>query len=355
MKKYIKFSDERNRRYSIKTIIGENNGEKYVLKEPIYPEGQQHMEIIMSNYSLLLDYYDVRPCKSWRLGDGVAFEYIEGESLTHMYLQAISDGDKESYKRILDAHKNIIIGKGENMTFYQSNDSFQEIFGLDDMFDGCPALKCSNFDAISSNVIYRENVPVFIDYEWIYDFVIPIDLVIYHCVADMYLHDSSFEEFMPLDEVLEYLGLQLSRDVLQKAVESFHRYIISEGKDESYALVKAICLKNIKNLNDILHEMLICQCEIDRLQGVITDANSNLLEKQEEIGHLNTKLYNTEMSKMEEVASLNARLYNLEVEKANSEFELDNVKKELEKVATELGEIHTSIAWKIIDKCRKKK
>ncbi len=289
-KKYIKFSDERNRKYSIKTIIWDDDGQTRVTKEAIFPEGREHISNIHYNGSLLKKYYDVEICDSW-LKDGIIeFEFISGESLESKYIACLEKNDIDTFKELLSVHKTCIMGKQDNLTIFEDSEEFNKIFGKEERFIGIPALKCSNFDAIASNIIYRNDRQVFIDYEWVYEFVIPVDLVLYHCLFDLYSHNDKLESFFPLNSALEMLGVEIDHTILKNAYETFHRHIITDGDANSYALVKAICLKNLKTLEEYDHEHLVLQCEIDRLQGVIQSINENLIKKDTELLILNNQL-----------------------------------------------------------------
>ncbi|MCI8507792.1 MAG: hypothetical protein HFJ06_04415 [Lachnospiraceae bacterium] len=319
-KKYIKFSDERNRKYSIKTIIWDDNGKSRVTKEAIFFEGKEHIKKIHYNKELLQKYYDVDICDSWIQNEIIEFEFISGKSLESKYTNCWKRNDIDAFKELLISHKAYILGKTDNLTTFEDSEDFDKLFGKEELFTGVQALQCSNFDAIASNIIYRNNRPVFIDYEWVYEFPIPVDLLIYHCLFDLYSHNEELENFFPLRSALEVLEVKLDLEILEKAYETFHRHIITDD-DNSYALVKAICLKSHKTLEEFDHEHLILQCEIDRLQGVIQSINENLIKKETELLILNN--------------------------------EFNDIKSQNEMMASQLKEICESKTWRIFEMLHK--
>ena len=111
MKKLMmKFSDERNRRFSIKTTIAldDESGEKFVLKEAAFPEGQGHLNSILYYRDLLTEYYpSVTVCPVEKRQDTLWFAFISGESLEEMYRRSAKEKDREKFLALADRKKEI--------------------------------------------------------------------------------------------------------------------------------------------------------------------------------------------------------------------------------------------------------
>lgn len=241
----VKFSDERNKKYSIRTIIAENEEthERYVLKENVYPEGKEHLQnMVQYAAKLKTAYPDVTICPVYKENDGcIRFDYIKGTSLEALYEKCIVKNDKAAMESILEKHKNIVLGSADNVCDFKLSSDFMKIFGMQGWNGSGKALKVSNFDGTSGNIIFSEEIPTFIDYEWVYEFPVPMDLVIYHCIRDAYFHIDGLEEFYPLASAMQYLGVTAPMDELEKAYTNFYSYVIKEEDGSSYA--------NRKNLN----------------------------------------------------------------------------------------------------------
>lgn len=278
--KYVKFSDERRKEFCIKTIIGTDDNELKVYKKAVFSEGLEHIANIVSNASLLEQYYDNRMCKASLSGDTAEFEYVTGESLEEKYIKACDKGDTDSIQKLLLLHKKLILGKDDNRTEFQISDKFGEIFGEYKSRDNEKALKCCNYDAISSNIIFVKDEPVYIDYEWVFNFPVPLDVVLYHCIQNHYEHHPEMEGVYPLKKALDYLGVVSDMETLERTYRCFYDYVISDGENEGFALMKAICLKNTQCIKDVLHEKIVLQCECDRLQGVIDAKNREMFDEK---------------------------------------------------------------------------
>lgn len=274
--KYVKFSDERRKEFCIKTIIGQDNGQAVVYKEAIYEEGIGHIESIASNADKLKEYYDAEVCGAHLKDKRVYFEFITGESLEKRYNKAMKSGDIGKIEQLLMLHKSIVVGKKDNVTTYKSNGLEHEVFGDCSIFDGKEALKLCNYDAISSNIFFENDIPVFIDYEWVFEGPVPVDVVVYHVILEYYKHHPLMEEVYSFVKAMKLLGINEDMiEVLEKTYNNFYNFVITDGNSEGFALMKEICRKNTSNIYEdfhkIEHENLVNLCESRRLQGVIDD------------------------------------------------------------------------------------
>lgn len=247
----IKFSDERNRKYSIQTTITEDDDtkERFVYKSNIYPEGKVHIASIKQNESLLKEAYpEVKICPvQMTERNGVRFEYITGESLEKRYRNALAKNNSEEMEKLLLLHHQYIIGGENNTCEFVITSEFSDIFGVTEWKGkNSKALKVSNFDATSSNIIYHKEQPVFIDYEWVYDFPIPQDLIIYHCVRDAYLHIDGLEGFYPLKRAMTFLGVYTDIDMMEAAYKNFYKYVSTDQNGISFGLCKLLNLKGTR-------------------------------------------------------------------------------------------------------------
>lgn len=243
----VKFSDERNKKYSIRTIIAEDEktNQRFVIKENIYPEGKEHLDNIV-HYAKVLEnaYPDVKICPVQTLDEGgIRFDFIKGISLEEQYRQCLVKNSKEDMERLLIHHKNLILGAKSNLCDFASTDNFKKIFGMDCWKGNQKALKISNFDAIPSNIIYQDGIPTFIDYEWVYEFPVPVELVIYHCVREAYSHIQGLEEFYSMKAAMELLEVSVDMELLEAAYVNFYSFVIYEKDGSCFSLCKTMNLK----------------------------------------------------------------------------------------------------------------
>ena len=265
---YIKFSDERNKKYSIKTIIAEEDGRRYVIKEPIFPEGIEHIDNIVRNFSLLQKYYDnIRICPVRKEGSRLLFEYIEGKSLLSCYRECMEHNDASEYENWLINHKNYVSGNKENQCVFHCSPKSEEMFGDLAFLEGAKGIQVANFDATASNIIISNGGPVFVDYEWVCDFPIPEELAIYYGVRDSYLHLPELEGFYSFQKAMEFLGIKSNLESLQEAHIRFFKGVIEEKDGRSFAEQKALGLKGKRRIQEYVEENQRIRVEWEKCAG----------------------------------------------------------------------------------------
>lgn len=241
----IKFSDERNKKYSIKTVILEKDGCKRVEKSAVYPEGQEHLKQIASYCERLKEAYpDVDICPAEYRNEKLEFPFVEGESMEERYRRLMRSGDVQGIESLIVSHAKLVEGRPENRTVFHSGGDFEAIFGKWEVFEGTPGLKVSNFDGIAGNVLFQGEQPVFIDYEWVFLFPVPRDLVVYHCINDLYYHIPKLQKLVTVERAMELAKVTLPIKAMYQAYVNFHSSIIRESDGRSYGGKKARALKS---------------------------------------------------------------------------------------------------------------
>ena len=353
--KYVKFSDERNKKFCIKTIISKQDDLWRVQKEAIYEEGKEHIKSLEKKAEILKKYFCCGVCSVQLKGDVAEFDYIEGESMTDRYLAAMETNDTERFKELLLEHKRIILGNEENCVSFQPNDEYLKVFGEEQTVTGKAALRYCNYDATASNIVFVNGQPVFIDYEWVFDFPVPIDVVIYHCILDFYLHCEGAQDFFSVDEAMQVLGVECSREYLDQTYRAFYDYVIKDEQEEGYALMKAICLKRKKTIGELERENIVNLCECDRLQGVISGLNQEIIRWDKEYRDKDAQLYDAQVKGQQlqqQVEDVQKELKRVSEEAFVQKHELKRVSEEAFVQKQELEAIKATKVWRIYNKLR---
>ncbi len=244
-KTYIKCSDERTRDYAITTTIEKAENGRRVVKEAVYPQGQGHLMNVAS-YGPLLEkaYAPVMACPVVLTDDGkLVFDCLSGESLEKRLRAAVRKGDKAGVEELILLQKKLLSANEDNRTDFAVTPEYEAWFGPGDIYAGQKAFKVSNFDGTAGNIIFEGDEIFFIDYEWVFDFPLPEDLVLYHCIRDAWYHIDGLEELLPLSEALRLIGVKTSAGELQKSYEAFFGHVVSDEKGESFAIAKHSALK----------------------------------------------------------------------------------------------------------------
>ena len=179
---YVKQNSERAREFQLKTVIYEIDGQKYVKKQAMTPEAIPHLKKMKESYAKITASILTPAIKLAKIidetEDSLTFEFIEGISLEHKYNEAKKHGDAKE----IEAQYMSLQQTGFKTTIFDSKtmvtNAFKETLGDFD-YSECDGDLCfegiSNIDLIFSNIIYKGETIYLIDYEWVYDFNIPID------------------------------------------------------------------------------------------------------------------------------------------------------------------------------------
>lgn len=241
MKKlYFRGSVLRNKIYQIKTQIVEENCEKYVIKQAVYPEGREHVERIYKNERLVEKIYSEENIIHGMFdGNTYITKFYKGEMLSDILQECLLSGDIKKYKDYLKIWKNLIIGYN-NITEFICTKEFIKIFGNEgDELAGNPAVKIANIDCSSDNIIINSDGKIkIIDYEWVYDFPVPIDFIFYRGLKLFY---SSYSVPYSWSELLKISNVD------EKYIFIYDRFIDKFNDYVGYDQKRDICYSKLGN------------------------------------------------------------------------------------------------------------
>lgn len=195
---YSKYSNERNPRLAIRTdILEDENGKRYVHKVSEFPEGQMHIADLYHWYKTF-----TKLCAGTKLSynrceiipGGVELEYLTGETLEE-HLLAVqkekgSDACVEELLEYLNFVKELHTG-----AIFEPTMEFQEVFGKTELQVGTPCAPSSNIDLVCSNILLTGESWTAIDYEWSFDFTIPVNYLLYRIIFYFTDHAGRGREF----------------------------------------------------------------------------------------------------------------------------------------------------------------
>jgi len=201
----VRYSVNRKKEYQIKTIIYEINGEKYVKKAPYTSYAVNHVLNIARNYKMYQNsiFTLVKPAVN---GNEVIFPFVEGESFDALILDNINRNNLEEFVGNLKWF--IWLLDKETQIDFKITPKFEEVFGSGYRFEQFKSLLFSNIDSTFDNMILNDNEVTMIDYEWVFDFPIPKEFIIYRSINGFISKYELPNEFKKkIDELLYDLGI----------------------------------------------------------------------------------------------------------------------------------------------------
>lgn len=109
---YFRSSVYRKKFFQIKTSIIEDNGEKHVVKEAVYPLGIEHIKNIYSNEKLIKEILLNENITYGTYKEGAYItEFHEGKTLGVLMYQCLLNGQVEKYKNYQKIWEKLIVGE----------------------------------------------------------------------------------------------------------------------------------------------------------------------------------------------------------------------------------------------------
>lgn len=237
MKKiYSKFTKERDKKFRIETAIYlTEDGKKTISKKALLPEGQEHIEKMLQNYQYFKNQGIclLTPCRMEN--KAVFFEFITGDSYYTQILQALENKEQGCLQQILDKYKNIFETLYPVQVPFEKTEKFVSVFGEREIPSGMAAVEKLDIDLTFDNLVENGENTFILDYEWIFDFPVPVKFAIYRALFAFALkHKTALNKLMTEDELFEYFSISKEeRKFFAEMNDGFMNYV--EGKDYSYS------------------------------------------------------------------------------------------------------------------------
>lgn len=316
---YSKYNSLRKTQFQIKTSIALIDGKKYVYKEAMNESALPQLDQMEKNFHMLEDLYEeIRAVDCVKEEGKLRFDFVEGKSLLAGIDFAHDDMDY-TVERIKKAADIILKVKDKYKKPFEMSERFKELF-TECNPQGMEAFSISNIDSIFSNFIISGDDIYCIDYEWVFDFDIPINYIKYRMILYLYYDwGHILGRVIEKDDFLKRFDLSEEEIALFDKMEAcFQRYVhgengryiyvnnyAKENKDFLFTERENTDLKNIntdlKNENDQLKKSVtLMDQHIHNLDDIINDKQRQIDDKQRQIDEKNS-----------EIGELNQRINNI--------------------------------------------
>ena len=207
---YAKFSNERDRRFAIRTEISRGTeGNLEVRKLPATKEAEGHIQRLENICTELKKLYQeagiaVNECTSKCSGSNgsskcaAEFEYLNGVTLEEKLDTLLEEGQTEELEALLFTYVEKVKQIHEKEEFRKTPE-FIQVFGDADLKQGLKSTAISNIDFLPANIILEENRVSVIDYEWTFSFPIPSQFLVYRLIHYYLESDGKRESLKNLD------------------------------------------------------------------------------------------------------------------------------------------------------------
>jgi len=288
---YSKFSNERDEKFNIRTdIIKDGNGEKYVLKAATAKESEQHIKNILKwNDNLSAKFQNTMfvPNKAELCEDGVRLEFLEGESLSEILDRHISENDVVAFLKLIEKYV-FEIKKVYSQDLFQKTPDFVKIFGDVELPNGLLGSTYVDIDLIFPNIIVKDDKWYVIDYEWTFDFCIPVNFVIYRALR-YFTFMVQQRQAMLGDDVFSKYGITGAEIVAYEKMEQhFQSYVFGEYKSlvelNKKLGKRKIGFGDVWNASQVKHALCTIQVYFDKGTGYCEENSYYVYAEPEENG-----------------------------------------------------------------------
>lgn len=329
---FIKYSTERDNEFKIITSIMEDDeGIKWVEKRAAHKEAQPHIASLPKKYKELKEYFkntDVEPISCNMLDSKAIFSFVEGESLESRLDRYIEDDNLKDFLNEIKNYKKAIISNVELVPFRVCDD-YIRVFGENFPEDGSDSFLVSDVDLIFANIIIQNKKYYIIDYEWVFDFPVPINFILFRALS--HYRETSVNRKILLDNsIYGFLGISQAEKKLYEKMDSFfQRYIAKDavltGKMYETLGRKNVFLKDFLEKNNNLDNWHEIQVFYDCGSGFCEENSYKLYKPLNEIVDINIEVQdNTKVIRIDpglkpcvvkimSKAGMCERFYNLEI------------------------------------------
>lgn len=231
---FSKYSNERARRFSIRTDICQDpDGKRVVKKKAAFPEAKSHVEQLSVWYEKLSALYadsQIKMNRCVRCDEGVELEYLNGPTLEHILDTYLAEGQIDRLVGELKAYL-LEVKKGFTQKFVMTPD-FAEVFGERELPENLIAANTVDIDMVLNNVIVDEGKTL-IDYEWTFDFPVPYNFVAYRILLYYCREASGARSELEDLQLMRHFGITEEEEKIYWEMELHfqERYLLSEGQD----------------------------------------------------------------------------------------------------------------------------
>lgn len=256
---YAKISNDRSDEFQILTKIVEMpSGIKKVRKFPISENSVQHIKELKKNSNFESEKY----CNLHENGNSENFaeyEYLYEENLNSQIFNNLKHGNIEQVKLELENIYSAFFCDAQIVENIYTED-FTRVFGNERGDKDYKCVKPANIDLILDNIYYVNGKYCVIDCEWIFDFFVPVNFIMWRLINELYgkypelhniLEKASMHTWFGIDENDEYVFLKWALYFAQMYVgcdrlETFYKDtinipfddIVSQYENKAYIMAK---------------------------------------------------------------------------------------------------------------------
>ncbi len=229
---FSKYSNERARKFAIRTDILEDEAQnRTVRKSACYPEGKQHIRNLARWYQKLSEAYagtSISMNRCVLTEEGMEPEFVHGRTLEEELDERLLANDVQGCIERLMEYIGELKKAGSAQRFSLTKE-FEEVFGAAVLSGDLLSAATTDIDMLVANVITTDEGWVHMDYEWTFEFPIPVNFVIYRTLM-YYMEKGALRAPLLSQDLYRYAGLTKQEIAQYVQMEAcFQQYLLGES------------------------------------------------------------------------------------------------------------------------------
>ena len=232
---YAKVNTDRHEKFRIKTEIWENcQGERVVRKEALTKSAQRHIEQLKYNSKITNQLYynlqDISESNAY-----LEYEYLKNDNLNAEVYKYVESKNALGIKSVLEQVFSTFFCDAVIIEDVYKEE-FVDVFGKQTRMKAYKCVKPANIDLILDNIYRIDNKYCVIDCEWVFDFDIPVQFIIWRTINELYNKYPELYGFLDRTTVHEWFDIDKEDEqvFLSWAIHFANVYVGADSLIDSY-------------------------------------------------------------------------------------------------------------------------
>ncbi|OWT33807.1 hypothetical protein BGI41_00385 [Methanobrevibacter sp. 87.7] len=282
---FVKLNSDRNKEFRTLTTIENKNGEILVSK---LPESKESLKHINNMYNGSKESFGKIKCLQCDF-DGVKLSYpfIYEKSFEDYVLDAIVNKDKKEFFKLIERYFNDLFYDSFESNKYADRKFLSVFKEKSNKTFHCHNI--TNLDLIFSNIFIVNNELLAIDYEWLFDFQVPLEYIFYRVIFHHRESNPVFREFITIEEIFEHFNLDTSDfKLFNKWNINFFNYVFGFHPKPYHKIISKHFVDNIDKMNEYIDLCIDSDnCDNERINLLRKD---NVFNQQKLINELEEEI-----------------------------------------------------------------
>lgn len=295
---YSQFTKNRKEKFKLITGFEIKGNSKKVYKEPVTLASEEFADSLISKYQELKKYeLPFKIVEPEKLNNKIYFDFINGDTLAYLVENYIRKGEEDKAVEEVFNYINLItsLAQETEVDISKSKLFFGEGIGICKKWIGCGLV-----DLDLGNIIKNKEGYYLIDYEWTFDFPIPLEYVLFRALNDLVVHKLGGKNLV--SQKLYEIYKSYIKDELIEAEFNFQSYVVENQKNSLETLTEAY-----KSFRSIEYK---ARNYINDKKELVNQLQSEIENKANELNHLNMELQNLKRRRTVKVALIISKLVN---------------------------------------------